>query len=807
NDEAYGLLRFPALSDVTTYGRAVTSFSFTTQGDGENAAYFGIKAYVAVDSDGDGALDCYDLDSDNDGCSDVIEAGFMDSDGDGYLGTSPVSVDSLGQVTGEGGYTTPADTDGNSIPDFRETNTFSLTLQNCPSNIILSDIDPNTCGATATWIEPTPGGNCGPVALVTNGYNSGDIFPPGTTMVEYTATDAGGNSTTCSFTVTVSDNVDPTASNPEPINVQCPADVPAPDALVVTDEADNCGTPNVTFVGDNQVGNVITRIYSITDDAGNSINAIQTITVQDTTDPTASDPAPINVQCFGDVPVPDIAAVIDEADNCSIPVVAFVGDNQVGNVITRTYSITDDAGNSINVTQNITVQDTTDPMASDPAPINVQCPGDVPVPDIAVVIDEADNCSVPVVAFVGDSQVGNTITRTYSVTDAAGNSIDISQDIIIQDTQAPVPEIATLPDIVAECSLTVNNVPLAMDNCDGTVMATTSDPLIYNTQGSYSITWSFIDSSGNLTIQNQNITINDTQAPVPNAASLPNLIIDCPFTLTDLPTATDNCLGTVQGITSDSLDFSMEGNYTITWTYDDGNGNPSQQTQDVVVQCPQDVDLEVAKTVMPQQVSLNDNVRFTITITNRTSQTATGIVIEEVLPTGYGYLTHSTSLGNYSLTLGEWNIPLLEGGGTATLELDVNVLDVDDYTNIASLAYLDQIDINPTNDAGMAEVLVLDELTDCLVFFNEITPNNDGANDTFYIECIEQYPDNLLQIFNRWGVKVFEMERYDNSWEGISKGRATLKSEERLPNGTYYYILDPRDGQTPVKTGWLYIIR
>jgi hypothetical protein len=89
--------------------------------------------------------------------------------------------------------------------------------------------------------------------------------------------------------------------------------------------------------------------------------------------------------------------------------------------ITRTYSVTDDCGNSINVVQTITIDDDTDPTASNPAPINGQCASDVPAPDVSVVTDEADNCtSDPVVAHVSDVSDGNscpeTITRTYSVT-------------------------------------------------------------------------------------------------------------------------------------------------------------------------------------------------------------------------------------------------------------------------------------------------------------------------------------------------------------------------------------------------------
>ena len=142
----------------------------------------------------------------------------------------------------------------------------------------------------------------------------------------------------------------------------------------------------------------------------------QTITVDDDIDPTASNPAPVTVQCIGDVPAPDITVVTDEADNCSIPVVAFVSDVSIMDtcpeIITRTYSVTDDCSNQILVTQTITVVDDIDPTASNPAPVTVQCIGDVPASDITVVTDEADNCSVPVVAFVSDVMIMVLVLRS-----------------------------------------------------------------------------------------------------------------------------------------------------------------------------------------------------------------------------------------------------------------------------------------------------------------------------------------------------------------------------------------------------------
>jgi hypothetical protein len=89
--------------------------------------------------------------------------------------------------------------------------------------------------------------------------------------------------------------LDPTASNPALVIVECIADVPATDPTVVTDEADNCSVPTVLFVSDVSDGNtcpeIITRTYSVTDACGNQILVTQTIFVDDTTDPTASNPA------------------------------------------------------------------------------------------------------------------------------------------------------------------------------------------------------------------------------------------------------------------------------------------------------------------------------------------------------------------------------------------------------------------------------------------------------------------------------------------------------------------------------------
>ena len=65
----------------------------------------------------------------------------------------------------------------------------------------------------------------------------------------------------------------------------------------------------------------------------------------------------------------------------------------------------------------------------------------------------------------------------------------------------------------------------------------------------------------------------------------------------------------------------------------------------------------------------------------------------------------------------------------------------------------------------------------------KFSPNGDGINDYFVIKGADQY-DVTLMIFDRWGSKVYESSHYKNDWNGTSK------SGEKLPDGTYYYIVN-----------------
>ncbi len=176
-----------------------------------------------------------------------------------------------------------------------------------------------------------------------------------------------------------------------------------------------------------------------------------------------------------------------------------------------------------------------------------------------------------------------TYTITWTYDDGNGNTSTQTQTVIVDDVTAPVPDVATLPDVTGECSATVSVTPTATDNCSGSVTGTTTDPLTYSAQGTYTITWTYDDGNGNTSTQTQTVIVDDVTAPVPDVATLPDVTGECSATVSVTPTATDNCSGSVTGTTTDPLTYSAQGTYTITWTYDDGNGNTSTQTQTVIV--------------------------------------------------------------------------------------------------------------------------------------------------------------------------------------------------------------------------------
>jgi gliding motility-associated-like protein len=89
------------------------------------------------------------------------------------------------------------------------------------------------------------------------------------------------------------------------------------------------------------------------------------------------------------------------------------------------------------------------------------------------------------------------------------------------------------------------------------------------------------------------------------------------------------------------------------------------------------------------------------------------------------------------------------------------------------------------------------------IIYSGFTPNGDGVNDRWVIPHADEYGDKIeIQIFNRWGQRLFYSKGYGGSdeWDGTYKGKP-------VPVGTYYYIITLDDGKTEPFTGTVTIIR
>jgi hypothetical protein len=267
-----------------------------------------------------------------------------------------------------------------------------------------------------------------------------------------------------------------------------------------------------------------------------------------------------------------------------------------------TWTVTDGSGNIKTATQTVTITDNTNPTLTQGSNQSANTAIGTCTASVAIInAGFADNCSGSSIAYtlsgattkaLTAGQVGTytfnkgITTITYTVTDGAtpANTFTGTKTVIVTDNVKPIAP--DLPTITAQCNITVP-FPVATDNCDGSVTATTSDNRTFNSQGNGSIIWSFKDSSNNETIVTQNVVIDDTIAPVPTIATLsPINITNCRIDTLTPPTANDNCQGTITGTTTTPLPITALGTTVVTWTYNDGNGNTSTQTQNINLTAP-----------------------------------------------------------------------------------------------------------------------------------------------------------------------------------------------------------------------------
>lgn len=199
-----------------------------------------------------------------------------------------------------------------------------------------------------------------------------------------------------------------------------------------------------------------------------------------------------------------------------------------------------------------------------------------------------------------------------------------------------------------------------------------------------------------------------------------------------------------------------------------------------------------------------NRLQIAIVVENEEPITITGQVEEACLDEQY---TYSTATGKQNYTWTVTGCTVLNGGTTAD---DFVTVTWDNLQNTSiSLLYEDSTGCTSLDETQLdVEVVDCGEVLGeefCLEVYNEFSPNNDGFNDFFEVECIENY-SNTIQVFNRNGNKVYETVNYRNDWDGIANVDGILNKGEYLPSGTYYYVINiPELNRNLV--GWLQLAR
>ena len=210
-------------------------------------------------------------------------------------------------------------------------------------------------------------------------------------------------------------------------------------------------------------------------------------------------------------------------------------------------------------------------------------------PVAATPLAATDGSGATSFSYTPTSGGSDTVTVFYDVngngTADPGEASATVPITIVADSVPPVPDVNPLPDVHGQCSATVPT-PTATDAVAGPIVGMTGDATSYTTQGTFTVHWSYDDGNGNVSHQDQSVVVHDTIAPVPDAVTLPTVSGSGTVAITTTPTATDNCVGSVNGTTTDALSYSTAGTHVVHWSYDDGNGNVSTQTQTVIVDSP-----------------------------------------------------------------------------------------------------------------------------------------------------------------------------------------------------------------------------
>ncbi len=516
-----------------------------------------------------------------------------------------------------------------------ETATFTVE-GNAGISLINSAMDLSiTCATNAdslfqAWLADNGGataGSCGAISWSTNPATPSLSGSCASSPVEVTfiASDACGDSISSTASFTLNDAQAPSLSfnnsllnglsDGATITVECD-DVPSfsEDDVIASDECSDASI-NLTIISstaDCIIDGYLTSTnyqWTATDNCGNASSLNITVQTVDTTAPSFTS-IPINTT--------DMATA---SDNCDTMVdVTF--EDIVGNGpcdVIRTWTATDDCGNTVTATQNISADDSTPPTLSGvPTDVSAACDN---IPANTATVTASDNLDTDVqVTFTETSQAGTcdgncTIIRTWTATDDCGNAAVGTQTITVSDTTPP-----TLSDVPVDLTIFCSEDvifpnPVAADNCsDATITFVDfyndgADPGDDCNEGfGYDITrvWTATDACGNTFQAITEAWVVPDNYIGPTFTFIPeSRMIGCgenpEFGTATCTSPCGNLLLTYEDNT-DWGDCNNATSFTRTWTALDECGNTSTATQTLTI--PEDNEAPVF-TFVPDNKIIN----------------------------------------------------------------------------------------------------------------------------------------------------------------------------------------------------------
>jgi hypothetical protein len=493
------------------------------------------------------------------------------------------------------------------------------------------DVLPNditaTCGNIPAPPTLTATDNCGPATVVLQLSNSTGGCPVITRR--WIATDACGNTAVAVQRINIVDTQPPTVSGlPPGGNVSCNS---IPPVLYPT-AVDNCDdnvdiSYNQTIVG-NGCSYTLIRTFIAQDDCGNSTVVSQSFNVSDNVPPVFVNPQPsVTLSC---TQLPGYTGP-NATDGCSATVNRSFTDVVQGSgcnyTILRTYTASDNCGNSASFTQTLTIVDNVGPVLSGvPLSTFVSCSSIPGVP----LVTATDACSGVVPVTFTQTTVGTgcsyQIQRRWTAVDACGNSTVRNQSIFVNDQSAPV--FTNIPaNVTIGCNEAMPAIvaPNVSDNCSSNVNVVYSEINENIPCGLRTIRrWTATDACGNVAFVTQSITRTDNEPPL--LSGIPaDIQVQCDA-IPGLPavTASDDCSGALSVQYSEQI---LPGTCPFvlvrTWSATDACGNTSSRSQQItvfdpvyptLVGVPSDTTIQCSQALPEVLVYAEDNCTYDIQV-------------------------------------------------------------------------------------------------------------------------------------------------------------------------------------------------